>query len=389
MSLISFYNYYKIGRLVFALTLLISLQMTEILNKNLLLFLMLIIYLFIAFIRLIINKETLFYADFLLDISLITGILHFNISTYSFLTLFYLLPIFLSSVLMKSRWLFLFPTFASLLYILSYYLNSLILSSEGIINVLLHGFSFYIIAFAGNAMRDKIDTQGRYIKILEDEKIRMESYKRLYRVSADLAHELRNPLATISASVQFLKEGRNDPELIDMLSKETSRLINLANDFLVYSRPEESPKENVDIADVIKILIAHKNSSKKIMFEIRDDAIVTGNRTYLEAALDNIIKNAIEAAHSTVMITINNNSSNVIIDIEDDGTGIEESLRDRVFDPFFTTKQTGTGLGLSISNRIIGSFGGTIMCNKSQIGGAKFTVILPLTKRINYESFDN
>lgn len=380
MNLISFYNYYKIGRVIFAITMFISLHMAEILTKTPLLFSILAIYVFIAFIRLIASSESYYYADFILDIILLSSIIYLNVSAYSFLTLFFLLPIFLASILIKSKALFLFPVFASLMYALSYYLNGLFFLKESITNVFLHSLAFLIMAVAGNAMRDKLEKQEKYIKSLEEEKIRMESYKRLYRVSADLAHELRNPLATISATVQFLKEGKNDPELIDMLSMETRRLINLANDFLVYSRPEESPKEKVNISDVINILIAHKNSSKKLMFEMHDNAIVSANRTYLEAAFDNIIKNAIEAARSTVIIFVKKEKWNVIIDIEDDGDGIEDDLRDRIFEPFFTTKKTGTGLGLAISNRIIGSFGGTIMFNKSSIGGAKFTIILPVTK---------
>lgn len=380
MNLISFYNYYKIGRVIFAITMFISLHMAEILTKTPLLFYIFTIYVLIAFIRLIANSESFFYADFILDIALISSVVHFNVSAYSFLTLFYLLPIFLASVLIKSRALFLFPVFASFMYALSYYLNGLFFYKESIINVFLHGFSFFLMAVAGNAMREQLEKQEKYIKSLEDEKIRMESYKRLYRVSADLAHELRNPLATISATAQFLKEGKNDPELIDMLSTETRRLTNLANDFLVYSRPEESPKEKVDIADVINVLIAHKDSSKKLMLEMHNTAIVSANRTYLEAAFDNIIKNAIESAHSTVKILVKKKKWDIIIDIEDDGAGIEDALRDRIFEPFFTTKKTGTGLGLAISNRIIGSFGGTIMFTKSSIGGAKFTVILPVSK---------
>ncbi len=380
MNLISFYSYYKIGRVIFAITMFISLHMAEILTKTPLLFSILAIYVFIAIIRFIMRSDSYYYADFILDIILLSSIIYLNVSTYSFLTLFYLLPIFLASVLIKKRALFLFPVFASLMYALSYYLNGLMFLKESISNIFLHSFSFFIMAFAGNAMGDKLEKQDKYIKKLEEEKIKMESYKRLYRVSADLAHELRNPLATISAVTQFLKEGKNNSELIDMLYMETKRLTNLANDFLVYSRPEEAPQEKVDIADILKILIAHKDSSKKLILDMHNSAIVAGNRTYLEAALDNIIKNAIEAAGSSVIISVKKERGNVIIDIEDDGDGIEEGLRDKVFEPFFTTKKTGTGLGLAISNRIIGSFGGTIMLDKSSTGGTRFSVILPASK---------
>ncbi len=374
----NFYNYYKIGRFIFALTVFVSFHMVGLLTKIPVLFFILLIYVFIVLIRLLIRSERFFYADFILDIIFISSILYFHINAYSFLSLIYLLPIFFGSVLIKGRIAFFFPLFACFMYAISYYLDESILSKEAIFNFSLHGLSFVAIAFAGNAMRDKLENQEKYIKKLEDEKIKMESYRRLYRISADLAHELRNPLATISSAAQLLKEGRNDTELIEMLSVEAKRLSNLANDFLVYSRPSEAPQESVDIADIIKVLVAHKNNSKKLILDIENNAVVQGNRTYLEVATDNIIKNAIEAARSTVIITIRTEKKNLIIDIDDDGAGFDDRHIDRIFEPFFTTKKTGTGLGLAISYRIIESFGGTITYSTSSMGGAKFTIIMPV-----------
>ncbi len=376
----NFYNYYKIGRFIFALTVFVSFHMVGLLAKIPVLFFILLIYVFIVLIRLLIRSERFFYADFILDIIFISSILYFHINAYSFLSLIYLLPIFFGSVLIKGRIAFFFPLFACFMYAISYYLGESILSKEAIFNFALHGLSFVAIAFAGNAMRDKLENQEKYIKKLEDEKIKMESYRRLYRISADLAHELRNPLATISSAAQLLKEGRNDTELIEMLSVEAKRLSNLANDFLVYSRPSEAPQESVDIADIIKVLVAHKNNSKKLILDIENNAVVQGNRTYLEVATDNIIKNAIEAARSTVIITIRTEKKNLIIDIDDDGAGFDDRHIDRIFEPFFTTKKTGTGLGLAISYRIIESFGGTITYSTSSMGGAKFTIIMPVFK---------
>lgn len=378
MELKFFYSFYKIGRFIFALTLLISLHMTGVISNIPSLLAILTTYVLVTFIRLVITNDRFFSMDFILDIILLSGILYLNLAPFTFLTLFYLVPIFLASILIKHRVLFLFPLFATLAYIVSIYASGSFFIRDNIINIILHSLSFFLMAMAGNAMRKKLDKQEIYIRKLEDEKIKMESYKRLYRVSTDLIHEIRNPLATISAATQFLKEGKNDPELIDMLSHETKKLTNLANDFLLYCRPEEAPREKVDIADVIKILIKHKSISKKIMFELQDNVLVLGNRTYLEAAIDNIIKNAIEAAHSSVIISVKKESGNVIINIEDDGEGIKDGMEERIFEPFFTTKQTGTGLGLAISNRIIGGFGGNIIINKSPIGGAMFTVVLPV-----------
>ncbi len=378
MNLFFFYNYYKVGRFIFALSLFVSLHMVELLAKIPSLFFIILIYAFITSIRLIIKGEHLFYTDFILDIILISCVLYFNISTYTFITLIYLLPIFFASVLVRGKISFFFPLFACLMYASIFYLNQHFFVKEALWDILLHGFSFIAISIAGNAMRDKLESQQEYIKKLEEEKIMLESHRRLYRVSADLAHEFKNPLASISSAVQLLKEGLNEPELINMLSDETKRLTNLANDFLFYSHPFDAPKEKVDMVDVIKVIATHNDKAKKFVLDLESNAIFYGNRTYIEVALDNIINNAIQAARSCVIITLKNQKKDIIIDIEDDGSGIDEKNIDRVFEPFFTTKKTGTGLGLAMSNRIIDGFGGKIKYSKSLIGGARFTVRLPL-----------
>ncbi len=108
-----------------------------------------------------------------------------------------------------------------------------------------------------------MEKQEQHIRQLEEEKIKMKGYERLYRVSADLAHELRNPLASISAAVQFLNEGKNDREFIDMLGTETKRLTTLVNDFLLFSRPSDAPKEYVDLSETLQSLLNRPDSDKK------------------------------------------------------------------------------------------------------------------------------
>ncbi len=99
------------------------------------------------------------------------------------------------------------------------------------------------------------------------------------------------------------------------------------------------------------------------------------NRTFIEIAVNNIIKNAVEAAQSTVKVELRKDQKEISIDIEDDGPGISEDARDKIFEPFFTTKTNGTGLGLAIAYRIITSFGGTVIADISPLGGAKFSIV--------------
>ena len=107
-----------------------------------------------------------------------------------------------------------------------------------------------------------------------------------------------------------------------------------------------------------------------------------------EVALTNILRNALDAANAAVFVKLKRAHSdseggykNVFVEIEDDGSGIDDSIKERIFEPFFTTKQNGTGLGLAIANRVITSFSGQIIIDKSPHGGAKMTIILPYDNR--------
>lgn len=388
MYFASFFNYYRIGRFIFALTLLIAFQIAGLPYAIPSLRNILIIYIFIVLFRLVVTSERINYFDFLFDIVFITAMVYISLGVYSYLTFTYLFTIFFSSVLIKSKRIFLFPTVAALLYGAVYYANGILFEKESVLNILLHFLAFNLIALAGNNLKERMEHQEQYISRLENEKIRMQGYERLYRVSADLAHELRNPLASISAAVQFLNEGNYDRDFIEILTTETKRLTCLVNDFLLFSRPSDAPKEEVDVGEMLKILVAHCGADKKVLLEAAAGASVVANRTFLEIAVNNLLKNAFDAAHTSVRVSLNRTApaqamqrepqSSLIIDIEDDGPGIADEVKDKIFEPFVTTKASGTGLGLAIAYRIVTSFGGDIVPGSSALGGAKFSVVFPL-----------
>ncbi|MFZ6006900.1 MAG: ATP-binding protein [Nitrospirota bacterium] len=381
MYLSSFFNYYRVGRFIFALALLISFQIAGLPYAIPRLMFILAVYSFIALLRLVVFTKKIHYFDFLLDIVFISAMVYISFGVYSYLTLLYLFPIFFSSVIIKTKKIFLFPVISAVLYGASYYISGVITEKESILNISLHFLSFSLIALAGDNLKERMEKQEQHIKNLEEEKIKMKGYERLYRVSADLAHELKNPLASISAAVQFLNEGRNDREFIYMLGTETKRLTTLVNDFLLFSRPSDAPKEYVDLSETLKSLVnrpdSDKNSDKKITLNVINNAEVVANRTFMEVALNNIIKNAIEAAKSEVRVSLIRNQKEIKIGIEDNGTGINEDMKDKIFEPFVTTKTNGTGLGLAIAYRIITGFGGNIIIDRSSLGGAKFTIVFP------------
>jgi len=391
MALSPVYNYYKIGRFIFALALLVSFQIAGLLHALPGLFYIITIYGFIALVRLVIAHEAMGYFDFILDIVFISALVHVSFGIYSYLSLFYLFPIFFSSIVIRTRKIFLYPAIATFFYGAVFILNGTFSSKENFLNILLHAFSFFIISFAGNNLNEKLETQDKYIKSLEEERIKMQGYERLYRVSADLAHELRNPLASISAAVQFLKEGKSSKDLVEILDTETTRLTQLVHDFLMFARPSDAPREEVDLSDMVRIIIERNRTCKAISADIEEGISIAANRMFIEVALTNIVKNAREAADSNIFVALKSKTEDiaigtheaVVMEVEDDGKGIDESIKDRIFEPFFTTKQNGTGLGLAIAYRVITGFGGYIVAGKSSHGGAKFTIVMPSENRQN------
>lgn len=381
------FNYYMVGRLLFGLALLLPLQMGGLLAAIPQLLWVVIIYVFIAFVRLVVSAQKINYFDFFFDIVFVTAVVYLTFWLSSFLTLIYLFPIFFSSLVIATRRSFLFPSVAILLYAMVFFLHGGRTDHDLFLDPVLHGFAFFVITLAGHGLKERIERQEEYIRRLEEERARMQGYERLFRVSADLAHELRNPLASISASVQFLREGNSDPELVEMLRSETERLTHLVEGFLLYSRPSEAPTEQLSIRQVIGSLRL-SCTDKQYALHIGQDALVCANRTFLEVVFMNVIKNALEAAQTRVEVAVSvrmlpgatgDKGKRVLIEVEDDGPGIPVHDRDRIFEPFVTTKQKGTGLGLAIAYRIVTGYQGLIMFDESaRLGGARCSVILPV-----------
>jgi signal transduction histidine kinase len=371
------FNHYRVGRFVFVVALLVSFQIAGFPFANRALMSVLAIYGVVSFVRFIVHSTRISPLDFLLDVMFISAMVYLGRGASPFLTPLYLFPIFFASVLLRTRATYLLPVLCMGLYGAAYWGAGSVIRSEHIASFALYLLSFGLVSFVGQNLKERMEEQDEYIKSLEAEKIKMQGFERLYRVSADLAHELRNPLASISGAVQFLREGRRDADLIDLLSEETGRLTNLVNDFLFFARPSDAPREEVDVSDMLKTLVVHQKSDRHLTAEIPEGITVVANRSLAEVAMTNIIKNATEAARSRISIALKKMKREIIIEVEDDGSGVPKEAEDKIFEPFFTTKAHGTGLGLAIAYRIITSFGGNIVLGRSPLGGAKFTIVLP------------
>ena len=223
-------------------------------------------------------------------------------------------------------------------------------------------------------------------KALEEQLQRTDRLAAVGRLASGLAHEIRNPLASISGSVQLLLEDENvcdeDRRLMNIVVKEADRLSLLLSDFLNFARPAPLQIESIDIALLIDELIALLSVSgqfPKVIFEraYQGPTLMNVDPQKMHQVLWDLLINAGEAASPEGKVRIEINGTQGEILIEDTGSGIAQEDRDKLFEPFYTTKDKGTGLGLANVYANVEAHKGHIYVEPGSLGGARFVIELP------------
>ncbi|MBB5977539.1 ATP-binding protein [Kribbella solani] len=218
------------------------------------------------------------------------------------------------------------------------------------------------------------------------------------RFVADASHELRSPLATLTAALEVVgadTTGKAWRELGKVMETETERMRHLVEDLLLLAKADDTGirmrPTDVDLDDLVEAEI-HRLRSSKPELTVKSDVHpvrVTGDPARLSQVLRNLVDNAARAAHSTVRLTTSEQNGAAIITVEDDGDGIPEADRLRVFERFVRLDTSrsrasgGSGLGLSIAREITRAHHGTITLTSSPIGGTTATVTLPPAVDVN------
>lgn len=237
------------------------------------------------------------------------------------------------------------------------------------------------------------------MKHIEKEMKRVEDLALIGELAAGIAHEIRNPMASISGSIQMLREGIEADEvngrLMDIILREADRLNHLINDFLKYARPKPVEARKFDLNYVIlESIELLKNSGKwngklEIRTELDSQSLIVSDPEQIKQVLWNVFLNAVDAISddgllyiSTETVKENNKPDLIKIIVRDSGTGFSEKSLAHLFTPFFTTKEGGSGLGLAIVKRIIDSLKGEIYGRNHPDGGAEIGIILEKTARV-------
>lgn len=212
------------------------------------------------------------------------------------------------------------------------------------------------------------------------------------QLAAGLAHEVWNPLAAISGSIQLMKEESPavPPQLLDIVLSETERLKLVTGQFLDFARPTVGEEKRCDLVALVEesvsLLERSCESAHLVTFSVQrsvDQLMVTADPDQLKQVFWNLGLNAIQAMPAGGTVTLafrrhvsKNGAGWAAVEFRDTGRGIPPAEVDRIFHPFYTTKPGGTGLGLAIARKIIDRLGGWIEVVGGEGAGATFRVFL-------------
>ncbi len=231
------------------------------------------------------------------------------------------------------------------------------------------------------------------IKKTEAEAKRREKLAAIGELSRNIAHEIRNPLASLKGSIEMLSEDRVPAEqkkrLMEIAIKEMDRLNKIITDFLLYTRPAPLNIKDFNLMGLLDEVIlmlrtSNKSENIKIIKQGPQNLEIAADESQLKQVFLNLGYNALEAMPDggRLDISVSHDNENVVVLFSDTGPGIPEEELDKIFYPFYSTKESGSGLGLAIAYKIIEEHHGKISVKKREGYGATFEVVLPLNSKL-------
>ncbi len=248
------------------------------------------------------------------------------------------------------------------------------------------GDELAVLAREFNAMAQRLAARERELRAQGEALLRSERLAAIGRIAAQITHEIRNPLSSISLNAEEL--GERAPaarDLCDAIVREVDRLAAITEEYLRFARLPKPQMARADLNDLVRDLLEFVRPELDAAGVQVDQRLspelprVLADAGQLRQLLLNLVRNAREAmpGGGIVRIATRGSDGSVEIEVRDNGPGIPPERLQRIFDPFFTTKERGTGLGLALAQEVAQEHGGQLTCESAPGAGTTFTLRLP------------
>jgi signal transduction histidine kinase len=246
-----------------------------------------------------------------------------------------------------------------------------------------------VVALLSGYLAERLRLTGGALQAATERAHEAERLAVLGRIAAGLAHEIRNPLGSITGSIEMLRESpalsEEDRRLCDIIQREARRLNDLVGDMVDLSKPKPPRAEATDVADLAREVVAlaanaARGSDVVVRYEgTQGEAMARCDGSQMRQVVWNLVRNAIQASPGGAAVTVRvaGDERSVVLAVDDDGPGVPPNAR--IFDEFFTTRTHGAGIGLAVVRRIVedhGPMGVRLTVERSSGGGASFRVTL-------------
>jgi signal transduction histidine kinase len=360
--------------------------------------------------------DTFFYVQVMFDLMLVTVVVHLTAAgTPSQLAPLYILVIAVSALVLPPGGVLLIAALGDVLYFAVTIIDQAtvfdipVLVQLGIFGAVALGCGYIGARLRhANAGREEMAAELAMFRLREADMERLhtraERLEAVAEMSASLAHEIKNPLASIRSAAELLAKvpGADDDTrtLTRLVQRESDRLSRLLSEFLDFARTGVTSVRRLDLLDIAHhaaaLVAAHPDKPENVT--IRElfpstPLVVVGDDDLLHRAIFNLLLNAVQASppggevrleaaelspHQLPAQAEHFVRGGIMLQVTDQGKGIAESIKDRMFEPFVTTKAGGSGLGLSIVHRAVEAHHGFILVDGAgPAGGTKVSVILP------------